>query len=86
MNIIRQPYLQDVASLMSHMVHCCSRVLWCLCQHAVCVCLQVHHLENTGSALAEDVIQKSEIIKNYIMETKSGEELMLMKSSALFDC
>ena len=33
---------------------------------------KVNHLENTGSALAEDVIQKSEIIKTYFMETKAG--------------
>ena len=34
---------------------------------------QVQHLESTGSALAEDVIQKSEIIKTYFMETKAGQ-------------
>ena len=34
---------------------------------------KVYHLENTGSALAEDVIQKSEIIKTYFMETKAGK-------------
>ena len=33
----------------------------------------MNHLENTGSALAEDVIQKSEIIKSYFMETKAGK-------------
>lgn len=37
---------------------------------------QVHHLENTGSALAEDVIQKSEIIKSYFMDNKAGLCLM----------
>lgn len=31
-------------------------------------------MENTGSVLAEDVIQKSEIIKNYFMESRAGEE------------
>ena len=30
-------------------------------------------MENTGSALAEDVIQKSEIIKSYFMANKAGE-------------
>ena len=35
--------------------------------------VQVSHLENTGSALAEDVIQKSEIIKSYFMANKAGE-------------
>lgn len=34
--------------------------------------IKVHHLENTGSALAEDVIKKSEIIKTYLMDTKAG--------------
>ena len=34
---------------------------------------RVNHLENTGSALAEDVIQKSEIIKTYFMDTKAGK-------------
>ena len=32
----------------------------------------MNHLESTGSALAEDVIQKSEIIKSYYMENKAG--------------
>jgi hypothetical protein len=40
-------------------------------KHYLCW-LQVQHLESTGSALAEDVIQKSEIIKTYFMETKAG--------------
>ena len=44
-------------------------LLSCVC---LCVCLQVNHLESTGSALAEDVIQKSEIIKSYYMENKTG--------------
>ena len=34
---------------------------------------QVNHLETTGSALAEDVMQKSEIIKSYFMDTKAGK-------------
>ena len=38
---------------------------------------QVNHLETTGSALAEDVMQKSEIIKSYFMATKAGEHLIL---------
>ena len=33
---------------------------------------QVNHLESTGSALAEDVIQKSAIIQTYFMENKAG--------------
>lgn len=33
---------------------------------------KVHHLESTGSALAEDVVQKSTIIQNYFMEHKAG--------------
>jgi len=33
---------------------------------------QVSHLENTGSALAEDVMQKSAIINQYFMENKAG--------------
>ncbi len=32
----------------------------------------MHHLENTGSALAEDVLQKSTIIQQYYMENKAG--------------
>jgi len=32
---------------------------------------RVNHLETTGSALAEDVMQKSEIIKSYFMDTKA---------------
>lgn len=35
--------------------------------------LQVNHLENTGSALAEDVMQKSAIINQYFMENKAGQ-------------
>ena len=34
---------------------------------------QVRHLEETGAALAEDLIQKSAIIQAYAMETKIGE-------------
>ena len=35
-------------------------------------CLCWVQVRSTGSALAEDVIQKSEIIKTYFMETKAG--------------
>ena len=51
-----------------------------------CTCLQVHHLESTGSALAEDVIQKSEIIKTYFMDTKAGKlylRVLLMNEQGL---
>ena len=34
---------------------------------------QVGHLETTGSTLAEDVKQKSKIIKSYFMENKAGQ-------------
>ena len=34
---------------------------------------KVRHLEETGAALAEDLIQKSAIIQAYAMETKIGE-------------
>ena len=33
---------------------------------------RVNHLELTGSALAEDVIQKNTIIKQHFMENKAG--------------
>ena len=35
--------------------------------------LQVNHLETTGSALAEDVVNKSEIIKTFYMQNKAGQ-------------
>ncbi|XP_065909551.1 GRIP1-associated protein 1-like isoform X2 [Dysidea avara] len=37
---------------------------------------RVSHLENTGSALAEDVMQKSAIINQYFMENKADHEQM----------
>lgn len=37
---------------------------------------KVSHLENTGSALAEDVMQKSAIINQYFMENKADHEQM----------
>ena len=46
------------------------------------VALQVHHLESTGSALADDVIQKSEIIKSYFMDTKAGQSPLPLPLSA----
>lgn len=33
---------------------------------------RVNHLEMTGSALAEDVLQKDTIIKQHFMESKAG--------------
>ena len=36
---------------------------------------KVHHLEHTGSALAEDVLQKSAIIQRYYMDNKAGKSL-----------
>jgi hypothetical protein len=49
--------------------HCGWVDIYFLLMHRYC---KVHHLENTGSALAEDVIQKSEIIKTYFMENRAG--------------
>ena len=70
-------------------MHVCVCMYVCVFMH-VCVCrsehtfllsttspCQVNHLETTGSALAEDVMQKSEIIKSYFMATKAGEHLIL---------
>ncbi|XP_064399801.1 GRIP1-associated protein 1-like [Halichondria panicea] len=42
---------------------------------------RVSHLENTGSALAEDVIQKSEIIKSYFMANKADHSPVVPKRS-----
>lgn len=46
-----------------------ARLVWKLRVHFS----QVRHLEETGAALAEDLIQKSSIIQAYAMETKIGE-------------
>ena len=56
--------------LICHCVHVCALSL----SLSLSLCIrQVNHLETTGSALAEDVMQKSEIIKTYFMENKAGQ-------------
>ena len=47
---------------------------------------QINHLENTGSALAEDVLQKSEIIKSYFMETKAGTWSQMSVNAWVLNC
>ena len=38
--------------------------------------LQVRHLEETGGIMADDLMQKSNIIQTYIMENKPGTEFI----------